>query len=223
GPCAFMDRFDARKVFSSIDRMGRYAYNRQPDIAVWNLAQFATCLLPQISANRDEAIDLATQAVHRFPERFADAWLAVFRAKLGLRADPDDEDLAEADSHLINDFLQALQTGQGDFTNSFAALPWDQAALALTDPAPLVPWRQAYDRRIADQGGPDLEAMHRANPRVIPRNHRIEDMIAAAVAGDFAPFRRLLETVTRPFDRAPEHLTRPPNPDEEVLQTFCGT
>lgn len=223
GPCAFMDAFEAGKVFSSIDQTGRYAYRRQPDIAAWNLAQLATCLLPLIDPDSDRAIDLATKAVHRFPEVFSHTWLDLFRAKLGLVADPADDDLAEADSHLINDLLAAMQAGRADFTNSFAGLVSGTAGSAFADTAPLDTWLERYDTRLAAQGGADTGLMARNNPRVIPRNHQVEAMITAAVDGDFGPFRRLLETVTRPFDPAPAELTRPPAPEEEVTQTFCGT
>ncbi|WP_193141702.1 YdiU family protein [Meridianimarinicoccus sp. MJW13] len=223
GPCAFMDRFESGKVFSSIDQFGRYAYNRQPDIAVWNIAQLATCLLPLIDPDQDRAVEIATKAVHRFPEVFAQEWLAVFRAKLGLTADPDDGDLAEADSHLINDLLSTMETGRADFTNTFAGLATGTAEQAFADPAPLAPWQARHTARLAQQGGADTAAMGAANPQVIPRNHMIEAMISSGVEGDLAPFRALLETVTRPFDAAPESFTRPPEPDEEVRQTFCGT
>ena len=217
GPCAFMDRFEADKVFSSIDRHGRYAYNRQPNIAAWNLAQLATCLLPLIDADSDRAVASATEAVNRFPDRFRDAWGQVFAAKLGLR------DWREDDAHLVNDLLAAMQAGGADFTNTFAGLADGTARAAFADPAAFNAFAPALAARQAEQGGPDAAAMARANPRLIPRNHQVEAMIAAAVEGDFAPFRRLLEAVTRPFDTPPADLTLPPQPEEEVTMTFCGT
>ncbi len=217
GPCAFMDRFEADKVFSSIDRHGRYAYNRQPNIAAWNLAQLATCLLPLIDTDSDRAVAAATEAVNRFPDRFRDAWGQVFAAKLGLH------DWREDDAHLVNDLLAAMQAGGADFTNTFAGLADGTARAAFADPAAFDAFAPALAARQAEQGGPDAAAMARANPRLIPRNHQVEAMIAAAVEGDFAPFRRLLEAVTRPFDTPPADLTLPPQPEEEVTMTFCGT
>ena len=217
GPCAFMDRFEAGKVYSSIDQFGRYAFNRQPDIAVWNLAQFATAILPLIDDDSDRAVEVATEAVNRFPDRFAAAWAEVFGAKLGLT------DWREGDGHLVNDLLSAMETGQADFTNAFAGLADGTAEAAFADPAPFAPWAARYEARLAAQGGADKAAMAHANPRVIPRNHQVEAMIAAAVAGDFAPFHRLFDTVTQPFEAPPEAFTHPPEPDEEVRQTFCGT
>jgi len=217
GPCAFMDRFEAGKVFSSIDQFGRYAFNRQPDICVWNLAQFATAILPLIDDDTDRAVELATEAVNRFPDRFQAEWASVFGAKLGLR------DWRDGDAQLINDLLAAMQAGGADFTNTFSGLADRMADTAFADPAPFAPWTTRYEARLAEQGGPDGAAMARANPRVIPRNHRVEAMIAAAVSGDFAPFRRLHDAVIQPFEAPPDDLTTPPDPHEEVRQTFCGT
>lgn len=217
GPCAFLDTFEAGKVFSSIDQFGRYAYNRQPEIAAWNLAQFATALLPLIDAEPDRAVARATEAVQRFPDLFVGEWSAVFGAKLGLR------DWREGDAALVNDLLAAMQAGRADFTNTFARLADGRAGEAFADPAPLAPWAERYAARLAEQEGPDRDAMARANPRVIPRNHHVEAIIAAAIAGDTGPFHSLLAAVTRPFDDPPESLTRPPAAEEEVHATFCGT
>ncbi|PWR03216.1 YdiU family protein [Meridianimarinicoccus roseus] len=219
GPCAFMDRYEAGKVFSSIDRFGRYAYDRQPDIAVWNLAQFATCLLPLIDADQDRAVDRATEAVHRFPALFAARRLAVFREKLGLT----DIGTPDEDGALIDDLLEAMEAGGADFTNTFAGLADGIARAAFADSAPFEALAPRLAARHAAQGGPDRDAMARANPRLIPRNHQIEAMIAAAVAGDFAPFRRLNEALANPFAATPADLAAPPAPHEEVAATFCGT
>jgi len=180
--------------------------------------QFATAILPLIDPETETAVRIATEAVNRFPAAFSSAWADVFGAKLGLRGWHD------GDGALVNGLLQAMQTGGADFTNTFAGLANGSAHAACADPAPLDTWAEAYDARLKEQGGPDRAAMARANPTVIPRNHQVEAMIAAAVAGDFAPFHRLLATVTRPFAAdAPDDLRRPPAADEEVHATFCGT
>ncbi|OSP55504.1 YdiU family protein [Pseudoruegeria sp. SK021] len=218
GPCAFMDRYEGGKVFSSIDRGGRYAYDKQPDIAVWNLAQFATCLLPLISDDRDQAVDQASEAVHRFPQCFAECWQATFRAKLGLNT-------AEAnDALLIDSLLSRMEAGGADFTNTFAGLANGTAAAAFHEPEILDPWLEDYQARLDRQPGDvDTDAMTRANPLIIPRNHQIEAMIAAAVGGDFAPFHHLHAATIQPFNLTDPDLALPPGPGQEVRQTFCGT
>ncbi|QDY68698.1 protein adenylyltransferase SelO [Qingshengfaniella alkalisoli] len=219
GPCAFMDRFEANKVFSSIDQFGRYAYDQQPDIAMWNLAQFATCLLPLIDEDKDIAVKRATKAIHAFPDIFTQKWLAVFRAKLGL-TDPDDGDKA-----LIHGLQSAMQGAGVDFTNFFRALTDRRPVDSSEAQAAMDSWMTAYQSRLDQQGGKaDAKMMERANPVVIPRNHRIEEMITTAIAGNYDPFERLLGAVINPFDPdAPEDLRQPPAPEEEVQRTFCGT
>lgn len=216
GPCAFMDVYAAAQVFSSIDQFGRYAYANQPQIAVWNLAQFATCLLPLIDDDPDRAVELATAAVHEFPEIYDDEWLAQFRFKLGLTGQD------EGDRALISELLDRMERGGADFTNTFVALP-DDPSSAFARPEELGDWTIRYRARLDSQGGPDASAMADANPKVIPRNHMIEAAIAAAVAGDLQPFLDLLERSIHPFASAPEKYMAPPAPEEVVRATFCGT
>ena len=222
GPCAFMDTYRAGQVFSSIDHYGRYAYDRQPDVLVWNLAQFATALLPLMGEDRNAAIEAATEAVYRFPDRFEAEWLAVFRAKIGLEAEED------GDADLIRTLLSRMETLRADFTNAFRALGTGDARSEFLDPAGCDAWEAEWRRRLAREGGsPEARrtAMRGVNPAVIPRNHRIEEAIAAGVAGDFGPFERLLATLAQPFEDGPEtaDLRRPPAENEVVRQTFCGT
>ncbi len=218
GPCAFMDTYEPGKVFSSIDQFGRYAYNRQPDIIVWNLAQLASALLPLIDKDQNAAIEVATVAVNRFPDLFRAAWLDVFRAKIGLA------DAEEGDADLIHRLLDVMTRGLADFTNAFRALGSAEARDQYLDPVEFDGWAADWQARMARDSGDAPAIMVRANPVLIPRNHRIEEAIAAGVAGDFAPFERLHAALAAPFDTAaPEDLRRPPEPDEEVLQTFCGT
>jgi len=224
GPCAFMDVFAADRVFSSIDHFGRYAYARQPQIAAWNLAQFATCLLPLIDADPERAVAAATEAVQTFPDAFASAWLEIFRAKLGLRAVDGTDAEADGDAALINDLLAAMQTGQADFTITFIGLADDTAESAFVDPAPLSPWRLRYDARLARQGGPDRDRMAHANPQVIPRNHLVEAALAAAVAGEMGAFERLHAATCDPFATTHSRdFTAPPETPAEGFTTFCGT
>jgi uncharacterized protein YdiU (UPF0061 family) len=227
GPCAFMDAYHPDRVFSSIDRGGRYAYGNQPQIAVWNMAQFATTLLPLIDGDRDRAIAAATEAVHGFAETYDAAWLAVFRAKLGL-AQPRPGDVA-----LIDGLLDLMARHEADFTVSFRGLAEGAGSAAFPAPAAFEGWVAAWRARLADEGRDEAAArgaMLGANPAVIPRNHRIEAAITAAVAGDLAPFEALVARLARPFEARsfgagpPEDPLRdPPGADQRVFRTFCGT
>ncbi len=229
GPCAFMDAFDANQVFSSIDRHGRYAYSNQPAIAQWNLARLAETLLPLIDADEGRAVEVATEAVNAYAGHFERAWMEGMRAKLGLTgAAPTDKELAQQ-------LLSIMQRTAADFTRTFrglCALAESHAAPGLeqlgTD-AEFAAWLQAWRTRLAvDARSPAVVAasMRAVNPKYIPRNHRIEQLIVAAVEReDFTPFETLLRVVTRPFDEHPEATAyaAAPAPDERVLQTFCGT
>ncbi len=220
GPCAFMDAYHPNRVYSSIDQQGRYAYGRQPEIAVWNLAQFATCLLPLMGPDREAAIERATEAVHRFADLHGDAWLTLFRAKIGLASAED------GDADLIGRLLSAMAIQKCDFTNTFRALSGEAAADAFPERDFFESWAPDWQARLARDGAgwPEQRAlMERTNPAVIPRNHRVEQVISAAVEGDYAPFSKLNEVLATPFDLADPAYAAPPAPEEEVRQTFCGT
>lgn len=217
GPCAFLDVYHPSTVFSSIDRGGRYAYSNQPNIAVWNLAQLATALIQQLD-DPQAGVEEATEIVHAMPDLLEAAWLARFRAKLGITTAQD------GDQELITDLLARMAANQSDFTNSFRALGSGGARDQFTDPTAFDSWAEGWQARL--QGEPEPDAVMRAaNPAFVPRNHRIEEMIAAAVAGDYAPFHRLNDVLSRPYEDQPEHseLQHPPKPEEVVQATFCGT
>lgn len=227
GPCAFMDTYDPRTVYSSIDRQGRYAYANQPRIAHWNLASLAQALMPLLDAAEDPALAAAQAAIDAFPQRFEHAYLGVFRAKLGLlEPHPDDADL-------IDGCLQAMAETGADFTNGFRALCAVAERADADPPAPfdagpgavwLVRWR---DRLAREPARPSARAarMRHANPAVIPRNHRVEAALDAAVAGDLAPLETLLEVLANPWQEQPGTALyqQPPQPHEVVERTFCGT
>ncbi len=223
GPCAFMDAFTPGQVYSSIDHMGRYAYNAQPTIAHWNLARLAEALLPLINSDEQEAIAAAQDVLAGFGEMFERAHLAVFRAKLGLaRREPGDKALIEG-------LLGRMASSRADFTLTFRALATTgDAGEHIRDAGAWeswVPdWRARLQREQGDSGAP-ARRMRAANPAFIPRNHQVEAVIEAALEGDFAPFHRLGTVLARPFDDQPEarDLSLPPKPGEEVRQTFCGT
>jgi serine/tyrosine/threonine adenylyltransferase len=214
GPCAFIDDFAHGAVFSAIDQQGRYAYANQPQIAAWNMAQFATSLIPLMD-DRDAAINTFTALVHGFAPAYHAAWLDVFAAKLGL-GDPAADDAA-----LIGDLLDLMARDGADFTATFSALAGDHARDQFLDRDGFDRWHARWQARQ-----PDAAIMARANPLVIARNHLVADVITAGVAGDFAPFDALLAAVTQPYaplDPARAAYARAPQPAERVTQTFCGT
>ncbi len=222
GPCAFMDEYDPATVYSYIDRRGRYAYGNQPAILQWNLARLAEALLPIIDPDQGAAIERATAAVHSIPARYADYWLQGLRQKLGLQTiEATDEELAQG-------LLQVMHAERADFTNTFRKLA---TAVAHPDvlPAALREWRLGWLARLAREPGGVAAAVPqllRSNPCYIPRNHRIEAVIAAAVTrNDFAPFHALHAVLARPFEEQPgqEAYREPPLPQERVQNTFCGT
>lgn len=227
GPCAFMDVYHPVTVFSSIDTQGRYAYDNQSAVIPWNMAQLASSLIP-LMPDQQLAVEIFTETVNAMPAQIETAWTARFRAKLGLRG-------AEAEDHdLITDFLALMQANQSDFTNTFRALGSGAVEDHIADRAALDAWRARWHVRLALQGGLDEQgapspetraAMSAVNPALIPRNHRIEAMIASAVEGDMGPFHRLMKACSAPFseDAHFADLMRPPAPSEVVGATYCGT
>ena len=217
GPCAFLDAYHPAKVFSSIDAHGRYAYGAQPSIAAWNMAQLATSLLPLMGG--EAGIPEAQAAVDGFAGIYQAEWLRLFRAKLGL-ASEEAEDLA-----LIEGLLDRMAAGRADFTVAFRALAEGAPGQGFADPSALGDWTPLWRARLAREGGDPAALMRAHSPAVIPRNHRVEAMIAAAVAGDMAPFEELLAATATPFEDGPltADYARPPAPEEEVRATFCGT
>ena len=212
GPCAFMDRFHPEKVFSSIDHMGRYAWDKQPGIALWNLTRLAESLLPLLADVQETAIEIAKEELALFMPAFEQHFEEIMRAKLGWRgADADDGERIAAIFRLM------MERGD-DFTLFFRSLTRIAAGEAPEDEA-LAAWRERAGAT------PDVETMRRANPIFIARNHRVEEALAAANDGDLAPTHRLLKVLAQPFRESPDDadLESPPAPEEEVLQTFCGT
>ena len=221
GPCAFVDTFHPDTVYSSIDAHGRYAYSSQPNVIVWNMAQLATAMVP-LMPDQDEAVKEFTVAVHAMPGIIQAEWRAAFGRKIGL---VEAREADEADEALIVELLRIMAEGRADFTNTFRALATGGAARdQFLDPAAFDTWEAGWRKRLEAEDNPEA-VMRAANPAFIPRNHRIEQMIAAGVAGDFAPMERLLDVLARPFEDQPDaaDLMRPPEPSEVVQQTFCGT
>jgi uncharacterized protein YdiU (UPF0061 family) len=230
GPCAFLDQYDPATVFSSIDEQGRYAYANQPRIALWNLTRLAECLLPLFSSDQDKAISEAQALLADFAEKFDAAYQAGLRAKLGLFTARD------GDAALAQDLLSAMAQNQADFTLTFRRLgdaafdPAHQEVRQLfADPAAYDEWAERWRQRLSDEpqdATTRRNAMRSVNPAFIPRNHLIEAVIQAAMNNDdFAPFEELLTVLSRPYEDQPAFAAyaEPPQPDQRVLQTFCGT
>ncbi|MFQ3459283.1 YdiU family protein [Bradyrhizobium sp. UFLA01-814] len=229
GPCAFLDAYNPAQVFSSIDEMGRYAYANQPRIALWNLTRLAECLLPLFADEQEKAIEQAQVILGEFPEKFTAAYNAGLRAKVGLFTARD------GDEALIQDLLDAMAKNAADFTLTFRHLgeaATDDAAdvrAQFTDPAAFDEWAARWRARLALEQQTPAErkaAMGAVNPAFIPRNHRIEAVIAAAVnSDDYTPFEELLTVLAKPYEDQPHYTAYadPPLPEQRVTQTFCGT
>lgn len=231
GPCAFMDEYDPKTVFSSIDHNGRYAYGNQPAIAQWNLARFAETLLTLIDPDTDKAVALATEVLNPFIEQFDALFLAGLCRKIGLST------AVEGDAELIRNLLTTMQHSHADFTLTFRRLtlmlekPEQQPKLRelFSAESDIESWLSGWQARLARDplAPPERVAMMRgANPAFIPRNHRVEAALKAAEGGDYEPFRKLLGVVQHPYDDQTgldAEYGRPPQQSERVLQTFCGT
>ena len=229
GPCAFMDEYHPNKVFSSIDAQGRYAYNNQPGIAQWNIARLAECLIPLLDEDQDKAVDMANGVLADFAKAFPKRWISGMRTKLGLQTE------AEGDEQLVQDLLALMQRSEVDYTLTFRRLcdaasdnaePFRGMFIDLTAADE---WFESWRNRAAQEsrsGQERADAMRAVNPAVIPRNHRIEEVIAAAVEdNDFAPFHEMIKATARPFEELPEfsvYMQAPMN-HERVFRTFCGT
>jgi uncharacterized protein YdiU (UPF0061 family) len=231
GPCAFMDAYDPATVFSAIDERGRYAYGNQPPIGRWNLARFAEALLPLLAEDQDRAVTLAQDALGGFDDLLQDAMVAGFRRKLGLFTEQAD------DVVLIKALLDTMQQGQADFTLVFRRLSEEAASPPVggpcrdlfADPAAFDAWEGEWRQRLARetiQSEERRQAMRSVNPLFIPRNHRVEAVIEAAVERqDFAPFDELMIVLAKPYEVQPglDDYALPPAAHERVLATFCGT
>ncbi len=232
GPCALMESYSPRTVFSSIDVGGRYAYGNQPLIAGWNLARFAETLLPLIDdTTPGRAVAEATEIVSGFTTRYESLWLSGVRAKLGLQsAEADDE----KDKSLAQDWLDLLEQHSVDFT-----LGWRRLADAAEGNVEVLealfpsvdvvrPWMERWHRRLGDQSGTAAaEGMRAVNPIYIPRNHLVEEALAAASdQGDLSRFERLLDVVMHPYEERSgleDYANPAPQEFTDRYRTFCGT
>jgi uncharacterized protein YdiU (UPF0061 family) len=234
GPCAFMEAYDPSTVFSSIDRQGRYAYGNQPGIALWNLARLAETLIPlleQETGSEQAGLDSANEALAAFADAYEAGRLSRFRRKLALLTEQED------DAALIGDLLRLMFTHRADFTLTFRRLcdaargpEGDEGVCTLiADSTAYRAWAVRWRDRMEQEPGPAQERealMRNTNPIFIPRNHRVETALSAAIDHqDYQPFEELLDVVTHPFAERPEmeQYAAPARPEEAVAQTFCGT
>src|SRR5699024_3852720 len=224
GPCVFMDTYDQETVFSSIDIQGRYSYGNQPKIAGWNLARFAETLLPLLHVDQEEAVKLAQDAVSDFAKLYQAHWLAGMRGKLGIFNNEAE------DESLIEDLLHMMQKYRTDYTNTFRALTFDdleEAVLFETRDFPL--WLERWNERLVTQAGsnaPSNARRRNRNPALIPRNHRVEAALEAALEqGEYSVMERLLGVLSSPYAHTLEQAaySTPPAPTSRTYRTLCGT
>ena len=223
GPCAFMDAYDPETVFSSIDTHGRYSYENQPKIAVWNLSRLAETLLPLFHQDEDVAVKLAQEEVTGFWSLYQNYWLTGMREKLGL------SDKQSEDELLIKDLLKLMQAYGTDYTNTFRVLTLDKKDdMELFRQADFHTWYERWQSRLKRQAKSTEEIkslMKSRNPAVIPRNHRVEDALNAAEQGDFSLMNKLLDVLKNPYGYTPdqEEYAAPPDASSCCYKTFCGT
>lgn len=238
GPCAFMDAYDADRVFSFIDREGRYAYSNQPSIGLWNLTRLAESLLPLLADNTEAAVEIAQDVLKTYVERYLNDWLAGMRAKCGLFNTSASDKAEQDDKALIEELLKTMEENNADFTLTFTHLsqltaqPAEQGSAGhsfFNDSTQFDDWVLKWRKRLSEETLSDEERqskMQAVNPVYIPRNHQIEAAIRAAEDhDDFSVFHALHEVLQNPYvqQQGKDSYSLPPKPDEEVKQTFCGT
>jgi uncharacterized protein YdiU (UPF0061 family) len=221
GPCAFMDIYDPKTVFSSIDKLGRYAYCNQPIITKWNLSRFAECLIPLIDGDQDKAIKLATEVIDTFEKKYEEKWLGMMRNKIGLA----DED--EKDKFLILDLLTWMHKNKVDYTNTFCHLMNFQTQNDIVyENNEFSDWKKRWQERLSQNSSSEkyINLMRSVNPLVIPRNHIVEDALKKANQGNFEPINNFLKILSSPYTDQ-KHITeyQIPSQSDENYQTFCGT
>ncbi len=222
GPCAFMDVYDPKTVFSSIDQMGRYAYCNQPVITKWNLTRFAECLVPLINEDHDKAITMATEIINSFEKKYEEKWLDMMRNKLGLLS------YDEKDKFLILDLLTWMHKKKVDYTNTFCHLMNEEVVKDKDyDDKDFQVWKKRWNERLkANKTYPEdyIKIMRSFNPLVIPRNHKVEEALKAAEKNDFKPTNQLIQILNKPYTKQKNMLNyQIPYQSEKKYQTFCGT
>ena len=222
GPCAFMDYYDPKTVFSSIDKFGRYAFSNQPPITKWNLARFAECLVPLIDKSEEYAIKLATELIDNFQHIYEDKWLSMMRNKLGLFGEEKN------DKKLINSLLEWMKKNKADYTNTFCHLMGIKSNADIYKKTDFLEWTYKWKiRSELNNSSKDkqIKLMRKNNPIVIPRNHKVEEALAEAEKGSLVKIKKLLAILKNPYDNQniiEEYQTPAPSSNEKY-KTFCGT
>ena len=223
GPCAFMDKYDPKTVFSSIDHFGRYAYYNQPSITKWNLARFAECLIPFLDTNKDEAIKIATNKINEFDKKYEKKWLKMMSDKIGLL------DTEKEDEVLILDLLQWMHSNKADYTNTFYNLINEKIFNnQVYDNADFLTWKDRWKMRLSkykNKMDKVEEKMKFSNPIIIPRNYKVEEALSAAESGDMSLVEILLKALEKPYENNSNlkdfQITEKLN--KSGYKTYCGT
>ena len=221
GPCAFMDHYDPKTVFSSIDKFGRYSYSNQPPIAKWNLARFAECLIPIIDSNEDKAINIATEIIDNFQKIYENKWLNMMRDKLGLFGEDKN------DKNLIKSLMDWMSNNKADYTNTFCYLMGVAIDDKIYEDVSFKKWVNEWKVRSRlnnSNNEKQLQLMRKVNPNVIPRNHKVEEALSAAEHNNFDVMNKLLSVLKNPYDTKDISEYQSPAPlTKEKYKTFCGT
>jgi len=220
GPCAFMDYYDENTVFSSIDTFGRYAYKNQPTIGAWNLSRLAEALLPLFCNDEDRAIELANEEITNYWLNYKEHWINGMRARLGLvSSEPDDRTLA-------SELLEIMSANELDYTSTFRQIALGtENSEYLNDMPGFSEWQEKWQSRLSRQPYSmqhAKEMMRKNNPSVIPRNHKVEEALAAAEYGDYTFMHNFLLALRAPYEDS-EAYSLPPGPLARRYKTFCGT
>ena len=222
GPCAFMDHYDPKTVFSSIDKFGRYAFSNQPPITKWNLARFAECLIPLIDKDQEKAIKIATEIINSFEKKYEEKWINMMRDKLGLFG------VDEKDKFLILDLLTWMHEKRADYTNTFCHLMnLDPKKDELYNNIDFIKWKKRWEDRSSKNNNTlkkSIELMRNNNPLFIPRNHKVEEVLKAAEQNNLKPFNNFLEILEKPYnEQIGKEEYQSPSTSNEKYKTFCGT
>ncbi len=222
GPCAFMDTYDPKTVFSSIDQMGRYAYCNQPIITKWNLARFAECLIPLIDNDQNKAIQIATEKIDSFEKKYEEKWISMMKEKLGLFG------FENQDKFLILDLLTWMHEKKGDYTNTFCHLmKLEPEKDKIFKDKNFLNWKTRWKKRLLKNNNSfenSLKLMRDNNPLVIPRNHKVEEVLEAAEQNDLRPINKILEILDKPYSKHKDIINyQTPSMTKEKYRTFCGT
>ena len=223
GPCAFMDNYNPETVFSSIDHHGRYAYFNQPGITKWNLARFAETLLPLINNDKDKAIEMATEVINSFAEKYKKSWFKMMHKKLGLLGEDS------KDENLIIDLLSWMHQNKADYTNTFCFLMNENIQEnKIYNNQGFISWKQQWQERLKLHNNlpeKSLKLMRSVNPLVIARNHKVEEVLKEANNGNLNPFNDFLKVLEKPYEKQTKtnNYQFPAPSSEKKYQTFCGT